>query len=515
MKTKIIPIFALAALSASSVYAVNYDTKPNDIVGSDYVYVGATLSADRNTITEFVNGKNLILDSTGNTGNYRSDDITAKKVIAMNGTAKTGTVGIAGVGETKGIKVDIAEASGDIEAISAGAWSQNYMTNTITNSVKDSTAVAQLNFTSLTLNSPTLYTTTTDGVRTPTDAQKTTLKFDSVKANVTVTGATTVSASHAKNFGKKATLSVTDTADVTWNGNMSVVSDGHLDVAGNLTLKNNLTLSKYSYVTLGSTGKLEIQGAATFSNKMSDISVASGGVLKATGAVTFNGEMGDISEITYSFIQDTTADIGTNINTALTLGNGANWKAAGKITVDGGHLTLNSGSKYVVAYSNQDGRVILKDGKLTLNEGSTLVHTNKDGAEKNIAIVTYKDSETNELHINGDQSVGKIYVNDSTLDIYMADGVTLAIGDFNVAGNDPEVRIYNFKEDTISAWTTDTNKKAIAQAVALYDADKNFLGNAMLSDSGFITIASIPEPAEWAAIFGAIALGLAIYRRRK
>ncbi len=512
MKVKFIPIYALAALAASSAYATNYNVTPS-ISGDDYTYTGAANSGDRSTITDFVNGKNLILDSTNNAGTYRSGNITAKKLTAIN-TNNTetgaGNVGIAGIYANEGIKIDINEASGNFQALSAGNWTQNYTTTTITNSAENSTAVAEVSLNKLTLNSPMIYTN-----GEPTSAQDTTFKFDSVKANVTVANGTTISSDHSKLFGKKATLAVTNTADVTWNGNMSVVSDGHLDVAGALTLKNNLSLSKDSYVTVGSSGKLEIQGTATFSNKMSNISVASGGVLKATGAVTFNGEMGDISEITYSFIQDTTADIGTNINTALTLGNGANWKAAGKITVDGGHLTLNSGSKYVVAYSNQDGRVILKDGKLTLNEGSTLVHTNKDGAEKNIAIVTYKDSETNELHINGDQSVGKIYVNDSTLDIYMADGVTLAIGDFNVAGNDPEVRIYNFKEDTISAWTTDTNKKAIAQAVALYDADKNFLGNAMLSDSGFITIASIPEPAEWAAIFGAIALGLAIYRRRK
>jgi len=30
-----------------------------------------------------------------------------------------------------------------------------------------------------------------------------------------------------------------------------------------------------------------------------------------------------------------------------------------------------------------------------------------------------------------------------------------------------------------------------------------------------LTLAAVPEPAEWAMIFGALALALAIYRRRK
>lgn len=49
-----------------------------------------------------------------------------------------------------------------------------------------------------------------------------------------------------------------------------------------------------------------------------------------------------------------------------------------------------------------------------------------------------------------------------------------------------------------------------------YDKAGNLLDGLWSVDSnGYLFNSAIPEPAEWAAIFGAIALGLAVYRRRK
>ena len=43
--------------------------------------------------------------------------------------------------------------------------------------------------------------------------------------------------------------------------------------------------------------------------------------------------------------------------------------------------------------------------------------------------------------------------------------------------------------------------------------DSSYIGTAKLVN-GWLT-AAIPEPAEWAAIFGGIALAIAVYRRRR
>ena len=79
---------------------------------------------------------------------------------------------------------------------------------------------------------------------------------------------------------------------------------------------------------------------------------------------------------------------------------------------------------------------------------------------------------------------------------------------------DGELRIYNFKEETIKVSGKESSVLAgIEKYVKLYDNNGTLLGNATLSN-GWITLA-VPEPAEWAMILGALALGLTMYRRRK
>ena len=102
----------------------------------------------------------------------------------------------------------------------------------------------------------------------------------------------------------------------------------------------------------------------------------------------------------------------------------------------------------------------------------------------------------------------------------MADGVLLELAaDVTKwvisAEGDGEVRIYNFKEETIKVGGKESEViVGIESYVKLYDGAGTLLGNATLSN-GWITLVAVPEPAEWAMIFGALALGLAMYRKRK
>ena len=45
--------------------------------------------------------------------------------------------------------------------------------------------------------------------------------------------------------------------------------------------------------------------------------------------------------------------------------------------------------------------------------------------------------------------------------------------------------------------------------------DKLRFGKTTIDSQTYYYASAIPEPAEWAAIFGAAALALAVYRRRK
>lgn len=66
----------------------------------------------------------------------------------------------------------------------------------------------------------------------------------------------------------------------------------------------------------------------------------------------------------------------------------------------------------------------------------------------------------------------------------------------------------------VSFYNGDTLKKKITLTGA--DLSEFSLSKATVDGvDGYLLSAAIPEPAEWAMIFGAIALGLAVYRRRK
>ena len=95
--------------------------------------------------------------------------------------------------------------------------------------------------------------------------------------------------------------------------------------------------------------------------------------------------------------------------------------------------------------------------------------------------------------------------NDLAKLIFEGEGRTVSIV------KDGELRIYNFRENSIYVGTNSETISELAKA-RFYDSEKNLL-NVRVNESGWLT--AVPEPAEWAAIFGAIALGLAVYRRRK
>ena len=57
----------------------------------------------------------------------------------------------------------------------------------------------------------------------------------------------------------------------------------------------------------------------------------------------------------------------------------------------------------------------------------------------------------------------------------------------------------------------------VSLAIKAYDVNGNLLTGDWSINNGYLwnSALAVPEPAEWAMILGGIALGLAIYRRRK
>jgi hypothetical protein len=118
------------------------------------------------------------------------------------------------------------------------------------------------------------------------------------------------------------------------------------------------------------------------------------------------------------------------------------------------------------------------------------VETGELYATKNITLVDFTDS--NSIFINA-----AFATTSELLYEVVADNTLRISGD--ASGVDYGTATYTFKTD-------DNTALKIA---------KVFEGEKLLGFKITTASAAVPEPAEWAMLFGAIALGLAIYRRRK
>ena len=409
--------------------------------------------AGRATITGVTSADTLILDSSVSP-EYSAGGVTVNKLISTNGAAK-GDVNLANIvnfNAGQGITVDANTASGEFTAIDVNSWRMNLATLTVKNSASATNATVNVNFGSL-LN-----------VNSGGNTQNQYVYFDSVKANVTA-AATTI----GNTIDKGSVLGVKSTADVTWNGNISIEKSGTLNLDGKLTLAGTLS----SYGTINSTGKL---------------------------------------------VQNAAADTGITLFANAEMNSGSNWTIQGKLMVQNNSTTTVNEGAYLtfVPNASASSRIILENGSLVLNQKNALI-TNT--GEPKVAIVTLAGADKiNNVFINADQEINSFYVNGNTLNIYLDDLVKVSLTDTNKAFGAQDaaiINIYNFMENNFFVGNNELVKNNVVELfVSLYDGNGDYLGAATVNDSGYLTLA-VPEPAEWAAIFGTLALGLAMYRRRK
>ena len=159
--------------------------------------------------------------------------------------------------------------------------------------------------------------------------------------------------------------------------------------------------------------------------------------------------------------------------------------------------------------------------------GENLVNTNIsfENAVGALGIVS-KDTDFGVLNVNklnlNHRSILLLDISDAQQDIITAKNVSFAdptlnnnktlhidftLGDDIILGKQYKVfeATEALQDNGALEYITSTNNKD-------YFANFVISGNAL---NVFFTNVAVPEPAEWAMIFGTLALGLAIYRRRK
>ena len=187
----------------------------------------------------------------------------------------------------------------------------------------------------------------------------------------------------------------------------------------------------------------------------------------------------------------------------------------GGVYVKNGHLTLGEDATTIFTSSpNQQARLVLLDNNATITLKSGIVDNNGRGV--NIATVGTANANLY-MNIYADVKFGFLNqgTNDAVLNINLYENGILRFMDGDALRSiHADINIFNFDENRVYVGTSSTAEEL--QYVKLYsgETENTFLGTAMVNN-GWLTLAAVPEPAEWAMIFGGIALALAIYRRRK
>ena len=123
------------------------------------------------------------------------------------------------------------------------------------------------------------------------------------------------------------------------------------------------------------------------------------------------------------------------------------------------------------------------------------------------------------MTIYADQTFDSIDAQTSFNIVLLNDAKLLLVGDCEnvlsvVSGQ--RIRIYNFKEDSVYVGTN-YDPYIIANRLLVYETgNEDSRIDVTVSSTGWLTaLTAVPEPAEWAMIFGGLTLAFAIYRRRK
>ena len=497
-------------------------------------------TGQRTDITGVSATTDLILDSTPNESAnqgemYRAANKTVKSITAIDTSAADGkgAVNIASSNASTGITVD-ANSATDATAVSAASWKQNFMTLVLTNSSNDyKKANITVDFGSnLTLTGA-----------APDQSQV--LSFEHFNGTVSAKN-TYLSNSSSTNT---TTLSISEDSSVIWDGGRLETGSANkslIQVGGNLTLKGNSNTVFYvkgGEFIIGENGTLKsynntlyIANNAT-THIYGTLEMGGGSTLSLYGK-TYLHDTTPAKQFTvyklYSnseFVQATaTSNNGVRFKRASNIETGASWTVDGIVDVFGEKIGSNelsitravlnvaSGANFIVKKEGVDNAKIRLWGNSELNIWQENAFTDENGKGIRLATALDKYSEYGSLvNLYATQTFQDLYVTSgSNIEIYLFDLAQLILeGEGQTLWNNTEegLKVYNFRENAVYVGTNAANASGVAKA-KFYDADGNLLTNVRIGENGWLT-AAIPEPAEWAAIFGAIALGFAVCRRRK
>ena len=351
----------------------------------------------------------------------------------------------------------------------------------------------------------------------------------------TTGGATTVKASELNISGQLTSGGATTVTNSTLNISGTFTSDGTITFDGatvdllNDTAKISATATKGGKSQIIIKNGSSITGDGTLVMNMGGNTIdetSSVDVLKIqTGAgqtVTVLGSLRTRSNTTYNNLSvsgtlEQLVGDETVFNRAASFEAGSTFKTASNYvriqagTVDAAYTTLSidaANKSFVVGSEN--AKIDIQRGTILLNKAQAI----RDSNGGLVSISTRNDTTKAELRLNASNDFATITALKNNLDIFIAEGSILK-ADF-AASDGGLIILHDFVDNSVFV----KNYESIADIASVFEVYKTIDGaevkiDTIYCNNGWLSTTAVPEPAEWAAIFGAIALAAAIYRRRK
>lgn len=315
--------------------------------------------------------------------------------------------------------------------------------------------------------------------------------------------------------------------------------------------------SKFSYSGSG----IFLSGNSTFNNtgameftSGTVLDIEAGSVFNTTAAPTFkegstvnvNGEYNYTgADSAISFASDmnvsgtftaktmTVANVDDGSRVRMNIAGNTNFQAGSKVEIKGAlaiykNLVVDSANDYVKLHDFSSvfkGRVMLFDtAELMLNKENALTRVGLDGSETSVNLLIM--SSGTKLILNASNKFDQLYFsgNNNSVDVVLDDSATLFFqgmsataesGNYLNIANFEDNRIFFANKENAESWLTITATTKDGKTLTMGDLHFE-AGQYTDGTSGYwLNAVAVPEPSTYAMIFGAIALGVAAYRRRK
>lgn len=338
----------------------------------------------------------------------------------------------------------------------------------------------------------------------------------------------------------KITVGTTGSIDVKNTG--ASIGGSLVDISGNFTTNGDTTFKNSDVVVQTdanfnvSNGLLTVDGGSLTINGSLNRTVGSAKTKIINGAVVTATKLnqGSGQTITIGAISDNESSLvisGTNDYYQLqvhgyliqesgnarfirsaTFYNGSNLIMNGDITLYNKNITdfKNSSSTSLII---NDGANVSFSGNLYM-QNARLMLKKENALGTDAKIFLNSNSTKALLDLDASQEFDTITADTKTLEIDIAQNVVLNAS--FVSENNGRFIVFNFTDNQIKLKnaTDISDVNTIFQAYSSSDMSQK-IDSLYITSDGWLAMATVPEPAEWAFILGALALGITIYRRRK